>query len=391
MFEVTRMDSKARFTLENPTEEHHLLRQMVRGFVNDVVEPQADEFNRRGQLNRSLLAQCGELGLLGPTVPEERGGAGMDLLGAVLVHHELSRSDPGFTLAYLAHTILFVNNFYYAANDEQRDRYLLDAISGKRIGCMGMTEPGAGTDVLGIATTAVRDGDDYVLNGQKALITNAPEADLFLIYAKIDGRVTAFVLERAFEGLSTPAKTPKMGMRASSLGEVVLENCRVPVKNMLGEEGGGMLHMMRNLEAERLTLAAMSLGIADRCLDIMIQYAHERQAFGRPIAGFGQVQRYIANSYAQTEAARALIYTVARDCGPDTRNRIGTDAAKLFAAPVGKQVADNAMQVLGGWGYCDEFKVERFFRDAKLLEIGGGTLEAHQKNLTKDLLNERAS
>jgi isovaleryl-CoA dehydrogenase len=172
---------------------------------------------------------------------------------------------------------------------------------------------------------------------------------------------------------------------------VVLENCRVPVKNMLGEEGGGMLHMMRNLEAERLTLAAMSLGIADRCLDIMIQYAHERQAFGRPIAGFGQVQRYIANSYAQTEAARALIYTVARDCGPDTRNRIGTDAAKLFAAPVGKQVADNAMQVLGGWGYCDEFKVERFFRDAKLLEIGGGTLEAHQKNLTKDLLNERVS
>jgi len=384
------MASSALFTLENPTEEHHMLRQMVRGFTRDVVEPQAEEFNRRAEFNRALFKQCAELGLLGLTVPAEDGGAGMDLLGAVLVHHELSRSDPGFTLGYLAHAILFVNNFYHAANAEQRARFLPGVLDGTRIGCMGMTEPGVGTDVMGMGTTAVRDGSDYVLNGQKALITNAPEADTFLIYAKLDGRMTTFVLERDFDGLSTPGKTPKMGMRASSLGEVIMENCRVPAANLLGEEGGGLVHMMRNLEAERLTLAAMSLGIADRCLEIMIQYAHERQAFGRSITKLGQIQRYIAESYAQTEAARALIYTVARDCGPGKRNRIGTDAAKLFAAPVGKHVADNAMQVLGGWGYCDEFKIERFLRDAKLLEIGGGTLEAHQKNLTKDLVKARA-
>ena len=383
------MEKTALFELENPSEEHHLLRQMVRNFVNDVVEPQADEFNRRSALNVDLMRQCGELGLLGITVPADSGGAGMDIPAAVLVHHELAKSDAGFTLAYLAHAILFVNNFFYASNDEQRERYLADVISGKTIGCMGMTEPSVGTDVIGMATTARRDGDNYIINGGKALITNAPDADVFLIYAKVDGRITSFVVERGFEGVSTPPKTHKMGMRSSTMGEVVFDNAIVPAKNVLGEEGGGITNMMRNLEAERLTLAAISLGIADRCMDVMMQYAVERQAFGKPIHEFGQIQRYIAESYAKTEAARALIYTVARDCSHDKRNRVGTDAAKLFAGPVAKEVADNAMQVLGGWGYCDEFKVERFFRDAKLIEIGGGTLEAHQKNMTKDLLRER--
>ena len=385
------MEQSALFSLVNPTEEHHLLRQMVISFVKDVVEPQAEEFNHKGALNVELMRACGELGLLGITVPAEHGGAGMDVLGAVTVHHELAKSDPGFTLAYLAHAILFVNNFFHAANDEQRERFLPKALSGEHIGCMGMTEPGAGTDVLGMATTARRQDDCYILNGAKALITNAPEAQLFLIYAKLDGRITSFVVERGCPGLSTTPKTPKLGMCASTMSEVMFDDCVVPASNLLGHEGGGITHMMRNLEAERLTLAAISLGIADRCLEIMMQYATERRAFGKPIGGFGQVQRYIAESFAKTEAARALIYTVARDCGPDLRNRIGTDAAKLFAAPVAKEVADNAMQVLGGWGYCTEYKVERFWRDAKLIEIGGGTLEAHQKNLTNDLLRERQS
>ncbi len=376
----------ARHQLENPTEEHHLLRQMVRDLVREVVEPQADEQNEKAALNRELLQKCAELGLCGITVPADHGGAGMDYTGAVVVHHELAKSDPGFALAYLAHAILFVNNFYNSSNEEQRARYLPGVLSGNTVGCMCMTEPGVGTDVLGMATVARRDGDHYLLNGRKALITNAPDAGIFLVYAKVNGRVTSFVVERGFPGLSTEPKTPKMGMRASTMGEVMFDDCRVPAANVLGEEGGGITHMMRNLEVERLTLAAISLGIADRCLDIMMTYALERQAFGKPIAEFGQIQRYIAESFAKTEAARALVYTVARDSSPTQRNRIGTDAAKLFAAPVGKEVADNAMQVLGGWGYCNEFKVERFLRDAKLLEIGGGTLEAHQKNLTKDLL-----
>ena len=382
-------EQSAIFTLENPTEEHHLLRQMVRGLSSDMVEPQADEHDRSGKLNLALMKKCGELGLHGITIPAEYGGSGMDLVASVAVHQELAKSDPGFTLAYLAHAVLFVNNFFYAASDEQRERYLADVLSGDKIGCMGMTEPGVGTDVLGMKTTALKDGDDYILNGSKALITNAPDAELFIVYATVEGRVTTFVLEKGWEGISIPPKTPKMGMRASTLGEIVMENVKVPKANLLGTEGKGIVNMMRNLEAERITLAAISLGIADRCMDIMLSYAAERQAFGKPIHEFGQIQRYIGNSYAKTEAMRSLIYTVARDCGPGKRNRIATDAAKLFASTAAKEVADDAMQVLGGWGYCDEFKVERFLRDAKLIEIGGGTLEAHQKNMTKDLMRGR--
>ena len=376
----------ARFALENPTEEHHMLRQTVRKLVAEVVEPQAHEYNLKAQLNKPLLRQCGQLGLLGVTVPAEQGGAGMDITASVIAHHELAKSDPGFALAYLTHSVLFVNNFFWSGNEALHRRYLDKVLSGEWIGCMAMTEPGAGTDVLGMSTNARREGEYYVLNGQKALITNAPDADIFIVYATFNGRITSFVLERGFEGLSTAPKTPKMGMRSSTMGEIMFDDCKVPLHNLLGKEGGGITNMMRNLEAERLTLAAISLGIADRCLDVMMQYANDRQAFGKPIVAFGQIQRYIAESYAKTEAARALIYTVARDCGPGVRNRIGTDAAKLFAAPVAKEVADNAMQVLGGWGYCEEFKVERFLRDAKLIEIGGGTLEAHQKNMTKDLM-----
>ncbi|HKQ68613.1 MAG TPA: acyl-CoA dehydrogenase family protein [Polyangiaceae bacterium] len=370
----------------NPSEEHHLLRETVRDFTRETVEPQADLHDRSGTLNRKLFEECGKLGLLGITVPSDDGGSGMDAVGAVIAHHELSRSDPGFTLAYLAHAMLFVNNFYHTSSPDQRRRYLPRVISGEWVGAMGMTEPSGGTDVIGMKTTARRDRGGYLLTGRKALITNAPDAQVFLVYAKLDGRITSFVVERSFEGLSTGEPTHKMGMRASTMGEIVLDDCFVPAENLLGGEGQGIVHMMRNLELERITLAAMSLGIADRCLEIMVGYAKERTAFGRALAEFGQIQRYVGDSYAKTEAARALIYNVARTIRHDRKNRLGSDAAKLFAAPVGKEVADNAMQVLGGWGYCDEFKVERFLRDAKLLEIGGGTLESHQKNLTRDLV-----
>jgi isovaleryl-CoA dehydrogenase len=372
--------------LENPTEEHRMLRQMVKDLVREAVEPQAEEHDREGTLNVPLLRRCGELGLLGITVPAEDGGSGMDAVAAVIVHHELSKSDPGFCLAYLAHAMLFVNNFYWAGNAEQRARYLPAVLTGERIAAMGMTEPSAGTDVLGLRTTARRDDGHFILNGRKTFITNAPEADLFIIYAKVDDRITTFLVERGFPGFATSAKIPKMGMRASTMCEIQLDDCVVPAENVLGAVGGGVKNMMRNLEIERLTLSAMSLGIADRCLDVMKRYAAERTSFGKPIAEHGQIQRYLGESYAKTEAMRALIYTVARGVGPGVRNRVGTDAAKLFAAPAAKEVADNAMQVLGGYGYCTEYKVERFLRDAKLLEIGGGTLESHQKNITRELL-----
>ena len=371
---------------ENLTEEHRLLRQMVRDLARDVVEPQAEEHDREGKLNVALMRRCGELGLLGITIPADHGGAGMDATGAVIVHHELSKSDPGFCLAYLAHAMLFVNNFFWAGNDEQRARYLPKVLSGEWIGAMGMTEPGAGPAVLGMKTTARRDGDNFILNGRKTFITNGPEASVYVIYAKVEERITSFIVERSFPGFAVSPKIEKMGMRASTMCELQMDDCVVPAENVIGTVGGGINNMMRNLEIERLTLAAMSLGIADRCLDVMTRYASERHAFGKAIHEFGQIQRYIGESFAKTEAMRALIYRVARHTGPGLRNRLGTDAAKLFAATAAKEVADNAMQVLGGWGYCTEYKVERFLRDAKLIEIGGGTIESHQKNITRELI-----
>lgn len=358
---------------------------MVAEFARREVDPQAAEGDRKGELNVGLFRKLGEQGLLGVTVPEADGGAGLDAVAAVIVHHELAKYDPGFTLAYLAHSMLFVNNFYNSSNAAQRDRWLPKVLSGEWIAGMGMTEPGAGTDVLGMATTAVRDGNNYVLSGSKTYITNAPDGYCFLVYAKLDGRVTAFVVDRECPGFSTTGHIDKLGMRGSSMAELVFEECRVPASHLLGREGDGVTHMMRNLEIERVTLAAISVGIADRCIEIMVRFANDRRAFGRPIVDFGQVQRYIGEGFAMTEAAKALVYNVARDIGPDVRNRVGSDAAKLFAGPVGKTVADYAMQVMGGAGYCREYPIERLWRDAKLIEIGGGTLEAHQKNIAKDL------
>lgn len=378
-------DAPGSNALFNPTEEHRMLRKTIAEFAKKEVEPQAAKHDALGQLNVPLFRKLGELGVLGITIPGEAGGAGMDTTAAVIVHHELSKYDPGFALAYLAHSMLFVNNFFHCSSPEQQKRYLGKTISGEWVAGMGMTEPGAGTDVLGMKTTARLSGDHWVLNGTKTYITNGVEGHCFLVYAKVDGKVTAFVVDRECPGFSSSHHIDKLGMRGSTMAELIFDECKIPKANLLGEIGGGLTHMMRNLEIERLTLAAMSVGIAERCVEIMIDYANQRQAFGKPIAEYGQIQRYIADGYAMTEAAKALTYNVARDVTPTNRARIGSDAAKLFAAPVGKQCADWAMQVMGGAGYCREYPVERLWRDAKLLEIGGGTLEAHQKNLTKDL------
>jgi len=372
--------------LFDPTDEHRMLREMVSDFTRREVEPQAAEFDEKGVLNTALFRELGELGLLGITLPEEAGGAGMDTVAAVIVHHELSKSDPGFCLAYLAHAMLFVNNFYYASNEEQRARYLPKVISGEWIAGMGMTEPGAGTDVLSMTTTATKDGDSYVLNGTKTYITNGCEGFCFQVYAKVDGRISAFVVDRECAGFSTSNHIDKLGMRGSTMSELIFEDCRVPASNLLGGEGTGVTHMMRNLEIERLTLAAMSVGIAERCCEIMVRHGQERKAFGQPINRFGQIQRYIGDSWAMTEAAKCLVYNVARDVGPDVHNRIGSDAAKLFAGPVAKQVADNAMQVMGGSGYCKEYPVERYYRDVRVTRIYEGTSEIQRLVIARWLL-----
>jgi len=371
--------------LLNPTDEHAQIRDAVARFAKEKVEPQAKDADIEGAFNRPLFEELGELGVMGITIPEEWGGVGMDATAATIVHHELSKYDPGFCLAYLAHSMLFVNNFFHAATDAQREKWLPKVLTGEHVGAMGMSEPGAGTDVLGMASKAERHGDYYVLNGSKIWITNGDHADVYQVYAKVDGKITAFVLEKGMEGFTNGTKIDKCGMRASTMCELFFNDVKVPVFNRLGEEGQGVQCMMRNLELERLVLAAMSVGIADRCCDVMLAWANERKAFGQKIANFGQIQKYIAEGIASTEAAKCLTYSIARTVGPNSMNRVGTDAAKLFATPVGKQVADAAMQVLGGMGYARYMPVERLWRDAKLLEIGGGTLESHHKNIVKDL------
>jgi isovaleryl-CoA dehydrogenase len=376
-----------------PTPEHALLGETLRGFVAREVEPQAAAHDRSESFNLALFRRAGELGLLGVTLPEEHGGAGLDAVAAVQVCEALSTSDPGFALSVLAHAILFAQNLNVNGNEAQRARVLPKAASGEWIGGMCMTEPAVGTDVLAMTTRAKRDGDVYVLDGVKTFITNggvdeSTLGDCFVVYAATAPReLTSFLVEKGMAGFSLGQKwKDKLGMRASFTAELVFQGVRVPASSRLGEEGQGTLQMMRNLEVERLTLAAMSLGIAQRCLEVMLGYANERRSFGAPLREHGQIQRYLGESFAEYRAARALVYETARRMDlRATGQRVAADAAKLFASQVGKRTADAAIQVLGGYGYMGEYVVERLWRDAKLLEIGGGTLEAHHKNLTKDL------
>ncbi|HEX7928161.1 MAG TPA: acyl-CoA dehydrogenase family protein [bacterium] len=384
--------SAAQYDIYTPSEEIALLRETVRKFTQAEVEPQALEYERNEQFNRPLFKRLGDLGLLGITVPEAHGGAGMDAVAAVLVNEELSASDPGFCLSYLAHAMLFVNNFFQNASDPQRKEWLEPTLTGEWVGGMGMTEPDAGTDVQGMRTSAVRKGEEYILNGRKMWITNGAvddkeTGDIFLIYAKTGDHISSFIVRKGMPGFKLGQKIKdKAGMRSSPTAELVFDDCRVPVANRLGNEGDSLIHMMRNLEIERLTIAGMSLGIARRCIDVMNRYAGERKAFGEPINRFGQIQRHIAESYADFMVGRCFTYDLARRLKLDTPGqRMETDAAKLFTATMAKEVADRAMQVLGGNGYVAEYTVERMWRAAKLLEIGGGTLEAHHKNITRDL------
>jgi isovaleryl-CoA dehydrogenase len=381
------------FDLYAPSPEHALLAETLREFVTREVEPQAALHDREERFNLALFRRAGELGLLGVTLPEEHGGAGLDATAAVQVYEALSTSDPGFALSVLAHAILFAQNVAVNGEPLQRKRVLPKAARGEWIGGLCMTEPAVGTDVLAMRTTARRQGSGYVIDGVKTFITNggvdeATLGDAFVVYATTGPReITSFLVEKGSEGLRLGQKwKDKLGMRASFTAELVFEGVRLPVEQRLGQEGEGALQMMRNLEIERLTLAAMSLGIAQRSLRVMVAYANERQSFGVPLREHGQIQRHIAESYAEFMAGRSYVYHVAGQLELDAfGQRMDSDGVKLFCSTMAKQVADRAIQVLGGYGYMSEYVVERLWRDAKLLEIGGGTVEAHQKNMTRDL------
>lgn len=385
-------------SLFSPTSEHELLRKTVVDFSKFHIEPSAMSRDRRESFNPDLLVMMGELGLLGITSSPDFDGSGMDAISAVIAHEEMAYSDPGLTLSYLAHAMLCVNNLSHNASEDQKRRWLPKLCSGEWIGAMAMSESGIGTDVLAMSATAEKTPDGYQLNGQKMWITNGAKndagdpADIVFVYAKTgekDGRpqISSFVVEAGTSGYSVgQIIKDKCGMRGSITAELVFDNCVIPASNLVGEEGQSIIHMMRNLEIERLTLAAISLGIAKRSLEVMLNYANERKAFKHPLTYFGQIQHQIANSYAEYQAARSYVYRVAGEMDLEKPGqRLDSDGAKLFTAKIAKGIADRAIQVLGGNGYIGEYVVERLWRDAKLLEIGGGTNESHEKNMTKDL------
>lgn len=385
--------------LYNPTEEHRALREMLRSFAENEVDPQAKEFNRDEKFNMPLFKRLGELGILGVTVDPEYGGSGMDSTAAVIAHEELAASDPAFCLSFLAHSMLFVNNLARNGSHEQKMKYLPGSCDGSLIGGMCMSEPGAGTDVMGMSTTAklTEDGKHYVLNGNKMWITNGTvdgetTGDVYLVYAKTGtgrsiGDITSFLVEKNTPGFTLGQQIKdKCGMRASCTAELVFEDVKVPVENIVGEVGGAGICMHRNLQIERVVLAAMSLGIARRSIEIMAKYSVDRKAFGKSIGDYGQIQKAIAESYAEYMAGRAYVYNLSNNLGlDDVGAGLDSDGVKLYCGPMAKGVADRAMQILGGNGYIADYNVERLWRDSKLLEIGGGTNEAHHKNMVRDL------
>jgi len=379
------------FDLFNPTDDHKSLRELAHDLARGVLEPQVKEYDDKEILNEALLRKMGsEYNLFGITVPAEAGGHGLDATASVIVHEELSYSDAAFTLSYLAHEVLFVNNLYYSAQPSLRDRYLSQVLDGSALAGMAMSEPGAGTDVLGLTTMAEKKGDRYILNGVKQWITNGNCGSYFIVYARTEkgkrSAISAFVVEKSFKGFSVGKKEVKMGMKQSPTCQLIFEDVEVPAENLIGKESGALTHMMRNLEIERLTLAAMSLGIARRAIDEMVRYASvDRMAFGKYLADFGQIQQLIAESYARYRASRALVYETALRVNPESRESLSAAAAKLSATQMAEYVARAAIQVFGGYGYTREYPVEKLLRDAILLSIGGGTNEAMQKNIMKDL------
>lgn len=380
------------------TEEEKMLAQTVRQFSNTHLAPVIEKLDHEEGFNREAFHEMGRLGLLGITVPEDDGGAGLGAVAATIAMEEMGAVDASTTLSYLAHAILCVNQLGRNGSSEQKQTYLPKLISGEWLGGMGMSEPEAGSDALGMRTKATRQGDHYVLTGTKTWITNGPVGDVFYVYAKTgEGRkdVSTFLVQRGMQGFSTGKKFSKMGMRASPTGELVFEGVKLPQSARVGSEGASIKQMMRNLDLERLTIAGISLGVARSSIEVATRYAQERKQFGKPIGSFQQIQERLTEAAAWLEACRCLTFDAAKMW--DLGLMEGKDAslmaakAKLQSGQMATQVALDAIQILGGYGYTREFPVERYMRDAKLMEIGAGTNEILRLIIARQMLGDAAS
>ena len=369
-----------------------LLRETVQAFAADRIAPRAAEIDANNEFPRDLWPELGELGLLGITVEEEWGGSGLGYLAHVVAMEEISRASASVGLSYGAHSNLCVNQLRRWGTDEQKSRFLPGLLSGDHLGALAMSETGAGSDIMAMRTTAVADGDEYVLNGSKMWITNAPQADVMIVYAVSDpqaesSRLSAFVIERGTPGLSTPQKLDKLGMRGSDTSEVLLEDCRVPAVNRLGGEGKGAGILMSGLDYERLVLAGGPLGIMRACMDLVVPYLHDRKQFGRSIGEFQLMQGKLADMYTAMNASRAYVYAVARACDREQTTRFDAAGCILVAAEKATWMAGEAIQALGGNGYINEYPAGRLLRDAKLYEIGAGTSEIRRMLIGRELFN----
>ena len=370
-----------------------MLRDTVMSFASDEIAPRAAAIDEANDFPTDLWQKMGALGLLGITVEEEYGGSGMGYLEHIVAMEEVSRASGAVGLSYGAHSNLCVNQLRLNGSVEQRERYLPKLIAGEHVGALAMSEPGAGSDVVGMRTRAEKKGDRYVINGSKMWITNGPDADTLVIYAKTDPAagprgITAFIIEKGMTGFNPAQKLDKLGMRGSNTSELVFTDCEVPEENVLGKEGTGVKVLMSGLDYERAVLAAGPLGIMQACMDVVVPYVHERKQFGQPIGEFQLMQGKLADMYVTMNAAKAYVYAVGKACDRGEVTRKDAAGAILHAAERATWMALQAIQCLGGYGYVNEYPTGRLLRDAKLYEIGAGTSEIRRMLIGRELMSE---
>jgi len=377
----------------NLGEEIDMLRDAVRQFCQAELAPRAEQIDRDNEFPQDMWRKFGDMGLLGVTVSENYGGTNMGYLAHVVAMEEISRASASVGLSYGAHSNLCVNQIFKNGNDAQREKYLPKLCSGEHVGALAMSEPNAGSDVVSMKLKADNKGDHYVLNGSKMWITNGPDAHTYVIYAKTDTQagskgITAFIVERDFPGFSREQKLDKLGMRGSNTCELVFQDCPVPVENVLGGEGRGVAVLMSGLDYERTVLSGGPVGIMQSCMDVVLPYIHDRKQFGQAIGEFQLVQGKLADMYTGLNASRAYLYAVAAACDRGEESRKNAAGVILYTAEMATKMALDAIQLLGGNGYINDFPTGRLLRDAKLYEIGAGTSEIRRMLIGRELFKE---